>query len=303
LRPKIREIFSNIPFKVLIIPGNHDSDSYKGGMYFGEDTTILSDLSSPFEYKDVRIWGIPFESMEGERILIKLRSLVGNLTADKKNILLYHGELLGVFFSRTDFGDEGEERYMPVKLSYFKDSKIDYVLAGHFHSKFNVWKLENGGYFVYPGSPISITKRETGQRKVNIFEVGKPPKEYPLDTPHFEELIIEFDPVKDKEPVEAVEKHLENLHPKARIILTLKGFVNGKAIEMNEIELRKQLYEVVKNKCDERDFHYEIRDIQTILEDDLFKTFMDKLEQTDYEEEKKKQMRDIAIRAMTESRA
>ena len=72
---------------------------------------------------------------------------------------------------------------------------------------------------------------------------------------------------------------------------------------MNEIELRNQLYGLVKNKCDERDFHYEIRDIQTILEDDLFKTFMDKLEQTDYEEEKKKQMRDIAIKAMTEARA
>jgi hypothetical protein len=25
-----------------------------------------------------------------------------------------------------------------------------------------MWKIENGGYFVYPGSPISITKREMG---------------------------------------------------------------------------------------------------------------------------------------------
>ena len=301
LRPKIREIFSNIPFKVLIIPGNHDADSYKGGMYFGEDVFILT--GSPFEYSDVRIIGMPFEPIQGQNLLGKIRALKEALTPDKKNVLLCHGELLDVFFSGADFGAEGEERYMPFKLSYFEGLNINYVLAGHFHSRFDDRRLKNGGYFVYPGSPISITKRETGQRKVNILEVGKPPKEYLLNTPHFEELIIEFDPVKDKEPVEAVEKHLKNLHPKAMIILTLKGFVNGKAVGMNEIELRNQLYGLVKNKCDERDFHYEIRDIQTILEDDLFKTFMDKLEQTDYEEEKKKQMRDIAIKAMTEARA
>ena len=35
LRPQIREVFSKTGFKVLIIPGNHDSDSYKSGMYFG----------------------------------------------------------------------------------------------------------------------------------------------------------------------------------------------------------------------------------------------------------------------------
>ena len=34
LRPKIREIFSNNGFKIILIPGNHDSESYKSGMYF-----------------------------------------------------------------------------------------------------------------------------------------------------------------------------------------------------------------------------------------------------------------------------
>ncbi|MBW2038758.1 MAG: DNA repair exonuclease [Deltaproteobacteria bacterium] len=302
LRPKIRELFSNNGFKIVLIPGNHDMDSYTGGMYFGEDTVTLTDLNSPFEYKDVKIWGIPFEPIEGEKILTKLRSLAHNLTPGKKDILLYHGELLDTFFSRRDFGNEGEERYMPVKLAYFKDLKIDYVLAGHFHSRFDVRRLENGGYFVYPGSPISITKRETGQRKVNIFEVGKPPKEYPLDTPHFEEVVIEFDPFKDKKPIEAVEKCFNNLHPEARTILTVKGFVNGEAIGMNETELVKQIEEVVVHRCAEKP-HYEFKDIQTILEDDLFKSFVEKLERTDYDEEKKKQMRDIAIKAMMEARS
>lgn len=300
LRPKIRDIFSNTGFKIVLISGNHDSDSYTSGLYFGEDIVILTDLNTPFEHEDVRIWGMPFEPIDGAEILNRLHLLGAKLTSDKKNILLYHGELLDAFFSRKDFGDEGEERYMPVKLSYFKDLKIDYVLAGHFHSSFDAWKLENGGYFVYPGSPISITRRETGQRKVNIFEVGTSPNGYPLDTPHFEEVVIEFDPFKDKDPIETVERRLENLHLKAKIILTIEGFVNSEVIGMNEDELTKQIKKIVAVKCIED--HYHFRDIRVILEDDLFKSFMEKLERTDYDEEKKKCMYNIAIKAMMEAR-
>lgn len=300
LRPKIREIFSKNGFKIILIPGNHDEKSYKNGMYFGEDTIILTDLNKPFEYKDIRIWGLPFESMEGEEILHKLHLLANNLTTDKKNILLYHGELLDASFFRKDFGEEGEARYMPVKLSYFKDLNFNYVLAGHFHSKFDMWKLENGGYFVYPGSPVSITKKEIGQRKVNIFEVGNSPQEYLLDTYHFKEVVIEFEPFMEKNPLEVVKQHLEGIHPEARLILIIKGYINSKKVGISEEELVKQIKQIMrvsKNEFVEENF--EFKDIHTILEDDLFKDFMKKLEQKDYEEEKKKQLQEVAIRAMT----
>jgi len=299
LKPKIREIFSNNGFKIILIPGNHDSEAYKSGMYFGEDTIILTDLNEPFEYKDLIIWGLPFEDIEGEKILTKLHSLKNNMATNKRNIILYHGELLDAFFSRKDFGEEGKRRYMPVKLSYFKDLNVDYVLAGHLHSKFDMWILENGGYFVYPGSPVSITKREIGQRKVNIFEVGKPPAEYPLDTPHFEEVVIELDPFIEKHPVEIIEEHLKEVHPEASIILTVKGYINSEKIKISESELVKQIKEIIKEKSIVEE-HLKFRDIHTILEDDLFKSFIKKLEQTDYDEEKKKQLRELVIKAMME---
>jgi exonuclease SbcD len=302
LRPKIREIFSGTGLKIILVPGNHDSEAYKSGMYFGEDVSILTNLNEPFEYRALRIWGLPFEPIEGGKILSKLRSLASNLATDKRNILLYHGELLDTFFSRRDFGDEGEGRYMPVKLSYFKDLNIDYVLAGHFHSKFDVRKLENGGYFVYPGSPISITKGEIGQRKVNIFEVGNPPKEYLLNTPHFEEVSIEFDPFADKNPVAIVKEHLERVHPEASIILTIKGYIDREKIGISEPELAKQIKEITKGKA-VKSLRLEFSDIHIVLEDDLFRNFMSKLEQYDCDEEKKKQLRDLAIRAMIEARA
>ncbi|MBN1254301.1 MAG: metallophosphoesterase [Deltaproteobacteria bacterium] len=296
LRPHIRELFSNTGFRICLIPGNHDRDSYAGGMYFGEDTVILADLNMPCEYKDVTIWGIPFEPISRTKILHHLRSIAPHMNSATKHIVLYHGELLDAFFSRSDFGDEGDEQYMPVRLSYFNDLQVDYVLAGHFHKHFDVRRLKKGGYFVYPGSPVSITKKETGQRKINLFELAKPPQEYLIDTPHFEEVVIVCDPFSEKNPIEALKERFQTLPSNARVIFTVTGFINGETIGMNEEEFVKHVKKIVRDRCIEE--KYEFQDIRMILEDDLFKSFLKKLAQTDYDEEKKEHMRKIVIKAM-----
>jgi len=297
LRPKLRSTFSENDFKIILLPGNHDIESYEPGFYFGSNTVILNDFEKPFEYENLRIWGIPFEFIGEDIVLEKLHAIKNKLTTDKTNILLYHGELLDAFFSRNEFGDEGEGRYMPVKLSYFKDLNIDYVLAGHFHTKFEIWQIDDDRYFVYPSSPISITKREIGQRKVNLFEVGKPPEEFPLDTPHFEEIILELDPFQKSNPIELVKRRFEKIHSNAKIILRVRGYINSEYIGLNEEDLVKQIKEIVDKKC--IDQTYEFKDIRTILEDDLFKKFLEKLESTNFNEEAKKEMSELAIKAMT----
>lgn len=302
LRPKIRKMFSNNGFKIVIIPGNHDRDSFRTGLYFGDDTIILNDPLKPFELEGVRIIGLPFEQIEGEYILDKLAAMKKILTNDKKNILLCHGELLDSFFSRRDFGEEGTDRYMPFWLSYFGDLNIDYVLAGHFHTDFDVRRLENGGYFVYSGSPISITKKEIGQRKVNIFEAGKQPKEYLIDSPHFEEVNIDLDPFVKKSPLEIVKTHIEKLHPEAKAILKVGGYINCSKIKMTEIELKNKIKEIAGKKIEEEDYYPVFKDIQEILEDDLFKDFAKKLEESGLDEEKKKNLIEVTIKAMIEAR-
>ncbi len=295
LRPQIRELFSNTGFKILIIPGNHDS--YKKGMYFGEDVSILGTL--PFEqieYDDVRVVGLPFEPIRGEKLLKRIRTLGEKLISDKKNILLCHGELLNAFFSRSDFGSEGGGRYMPFKLSYFEGLNIDYVLAGHFHSKFDIRQLETGGYFIYPGSPVSITRSETGQRKVNIFEIGEPPKEYPVDTFHFEEVNIELDPFKDENPLQFLEQRFKTLHSQARVILNLSGYINSERMQISEEGLVAMVKEISKEKCVEP--HYEFKDASRILNDPLFENFANRVKESSSTEEEANQLQNIAVRAM-----
>jgi DNA repair exonuclease SbcCD nuclease subunit len=295
LRPGIRSIFSNTGFDTIVIPGNHDRNSYGGGLYFGDEFTILSNATPLERYKEVRIIGLPFEQITSRELLARIRSLKEVLTPEKKNILLYHGELLDVFFSRDDFGDEGAGRYMPLKLSYLEGLNIDYMLAGHFHSRFLVRKLENGGYFVYSGSPISITRRETGIRKVNIFDVGDPPKDYDIDTPHFEEVTITLDPTDSEHPLTTVKRNLSNLHPYSMVILTIDGAIDGKKFKMTESEFLSLLREATKEvNIVEENFRF--KDIQDILEDDLFKAFEEKL--SPYQEDERKVLSEIAIKAL-----
>lgn len=299
LRPKIRALFSKNGFTVVVIPGNHDINSFKPGLYFGEEAVILNDWQKPFEVEQLRIIGLPFQPIGREDIIARLTSLKEVCTSNKMNVLLCHGELLDSFFSRMDFGEEGTERYMPFWLSDFEGVNLDYILAGHFHTSFEVRLLENGGFFVYPGSPVSITRRETGQRKVNLFELGKEPREFMVDSPHYEELCVKFDPFRKESVLVELGALLDGLHPQAHALLTLQGFVDGKTLKLSEVELQKKVNDLVGERGDV--LHFECRDIQEVMEDDLLRDFQEKLEESGMKEERKRELMEMTIRALIET--
>ena len=299
LRHNLRELFSNNGFKIVIIPGNHDTNSYgtkESGLYFGSDVSIIYNLIEPIEYEKVRIWGYPFEAIGEKVFLERIDSIKDKLTPDKCNILLYHGELLDAFFSRNEFGEEGDDRYMPTKLSFFKNLNFSYILAGHFHSRFEVWKPNEQSFFIYPGSPISITRREKGVRKVNLLEVGKPPIEYNLDSPHYEEIFFEFDPFTDKDILKAIDEKIKEKHSNAIIKLTVSGYINSLEMGKTETEIIEEIEKLIENYNIELD--YQIEDINEILEDELFLKFLKYLNRGDYNNEKMEQMRNLVIKAM-----
>ncbi len=298
LRPRARDLFSGVDFDIVLIPGNHDSDSYGSGLFFGDNIKILDDPETPFIKGDVRIWGMPFEDAGSADMARKLRSLSEQFDPEKTDILLYHGELLDSFYSRSDFGEEGDRRYMPAKLSFFGGLKLDYVLAGHFHTRFRVWEMEGGGYFVYPGSPVSITRRETGKRSVNILEVGEGPAEHHLDTPYFESLEVSLDPFSGADPEEEVRKAIEPLPPGAAILLTVRGYINSDEEGLSESDLVDRIRKITGDKLEEADYLF--RDIGVLINDPLFESFKNKLEERGFGEELTERVREVAIRAMME---
>lgn len=154
--------------------------------------------------------------------------------------------------------------------------------------------------FIYPGSPISVTKAETGQRKANLLIVGQQPKEYPLDTFHYQEVVVEFDPFTETNPIDLARESIEKLHPQARALLTFKGYINSQKLGMSETKLIEKLKTLAKGKCAEEP-SCQLADIKRILENDVFQSFKEKLENGNYDENQKKHMLQTAIQAMMEA--
>jgi len=294
LKGSLREIFSKNPFKIVVCPGNHDSNCFDENYYFGDDVIVLKNREEKFIYKDVEIRAIPFKkNLTEEEVLEEIDVAAKNLNKKNTNILLYHGELIDASFSRDDFGEE-EPRYMPVKLSYFKDFPFDYILAGHFHTNFEIRQFQKNKYFVYPGSPVSITKKEKGLRKVNLFETGKTPEEISVDTFHYEEILINFDHNSDTSVLDEIDEKVRIAHPKAEILLVVKGFFNPRKLNMNEKELHKKIEKIIEKKGELR---FEVQEIEKITSDELFVAFEEKLKTLNAGPQQKKRILNYAINA------
>jgi len=109
-------------------------------------------------------------------------------------------------------------------------------------------------------------------------------------------VTIELAPFKDENPLQIIKRDLEALRPKASAILIIRGYINSEKIQMSEADIVVRIKEIAKGKCAEE--RYELRDISRILENDLFKSFTNKVKEAGYTEEKIKQLQDITIQAM-----
>lgn len=303
LRAALRSSFEDAEFETLIIPGNHDAEAFRAGLYFGEGVRVLKDhdwSQNVVDREEVRIIGIPFEAMTADQFHRRLRSVADLVEADRTNILLYHGELLDASFDQGAFGPE-RGRYMPSRLAYFAELGVDYVLAGHFHSNFQMRGFGEDGFFVYPGSPVSVTRREVGQRSVALIDPGKAPQEVPLETHHYQRVEVTLDAFADGDPIEVVRSHLQDMHPMATVLLSVDGTIRG----MREQELWQAMREATA------DMPVEIsppgfRDVSHILQHPVYGLFQSRLEalQAQVENplrgEEAEKLRRMLIRAMSE---
>ncbi|MDW7740357.1 MAG: metallophosphoesterase [Bacillota bacterium] len=296
LRNKLRSYLSRGDFETIILPGNHDFNAYSSGFYFGDKVRVIRNPFEPVSLGELVIWGLPFKAISGDRLVRDLHHLGEKMDPDHFNILLYHGELLDAFFSRNDLGDEGNNRYMPVKLAYFNKLPVKYVLAGHFHSRYAGWNLPGGGLFIYPGSPVAVTRRESGRRVVNLIDGNKAPVELGLDSMHFQELLLELDPFSQKNPLESLADEIADVHQAARVILKISGFFNSAEIGLTESDLSVEIREKLSGlNVDEIVEDY--IDISRILEDDLYLRFKERMEKSDNPAEIKEQALRMVIDA------
>ena len=302
LRVEMRKLFNDATFRTIILPGNHDATMYSDGMYLGDGVEIITEYERTIELDDVAFFGLPFrkEYSTNDKVAEILADMSRKASSDKTNILIYHGDLLDLLFSKDDFGNE--EGYMPIKAADFDRTNFRYILAGHFHRTFNICDLPNGGYFVYPGSPVSTTTKETGKRNVNIFTVGERPEPFSIDTFHYEYINIHFDPLNDEHPVEIVDKACKSVDKNTKVILKVDGYVNCTKFDLNEKKIQDEIDKKL-GKFIEGVAQYEFKDVSKILEDDIFKRFIQKLDAKNIDMNKRQEYIDLLISAFSQEKS
>ena len=168
LRPQLRPLFSDNPFEIVAIPGNHDEEVYRENLQFGEDLTILVDQPlSTYQVNDLEIVGVPFTATMDDALF---GTLLETGSPETHQCLLLHCTLDLGFYAH-EAGEE-DASYFPVSQATLEAFDFEYILAGHIHSREREVPLGNGARFIYPGSPVSHSWKERGKRTAILVDTA-----------------------------------------------------------------------------------------------------------------------------------
>jgi len=233
LRPDLREMLTGNGFTILVLPGNHDSSALTEDTFYGNDVTLLTnDPVTVHVRDDVLIAAVPFKEKLDDDTAMAIAQ-AGNV--DKTKILLMHCTL-DIGFDANAFGEEVHRQYMPVSSAMLAGLGYDYVLAGHFHIRAYELPLANGGMFVYPGSPMSHTWRETGPRYAYLLDTQRNTGEFVrLSTFYYDELYVEVYPGTEDKAISRIRRWAKNhLGDNCDGTITVTGFTERSETELND---------------------------------------------------------------------
>lgn len=290
LRGGLRSTFADLPVPVLAIPGNHDEAAYRDDVYFGPAFEAV--VGEPFEHvrppgTDVRLTCLPYTPHADEDLLV---SLADREPFDGDEVLLLHCSLEAPVDARD--GDEGTHRYFPVTEATLAELDFDAVLAGHYHSAHEV-ALSNGGTFVYPGTPASVTRGETGPRSVAIVDTDRDGVERRrLDTFHYDHLAVDVAPGDEDAAVERIREWVdERRNRDVEASITVTGHVRVDEADF-AASLADAAGDVSVDDC--------TTGVDAILSHPLFEDFAAKLAERDLDAALERDVRERTIRAFSE---
>jgi exonuclease SbcD len=271
LRPRLRTLFSDNPFDIIAIPGNHDESVYESNLDFGRDIDIL--VNSPVEkwlYQDVTVAGVPYTDTLSEELFSALSRPEDEETT---SILLLHCTL-DIGFGSDEVGDESETAYFPVTKSTLAKLGYDFVLAGHIHSSVRTVPLSNDGTFVYPGSPVSHSTKETGRRHAVLIDTEEQQaRSIPLETYYFDRYAATVSPGNEDELVDDIQQWAaERTDAHSDLEIVVDGFITRE-----EDAFRDSLAALEGNA----EIVNETRDVSAVLDHPLYQQFEAELDAED----------------------
>lgn len=284
LRPELRDLMEDNPFDIVAIPGNHDKDVYRENLRFGNDLEILTETPySGVEFDGVEIVGVPFTSSMSEELF----SALMEKSNDATQVLLLHCTLdIGFGF---DAVGEGEEHYFPVGKATLAELDYDYVLAGHVHSTVREVPLDNGGTFIYPGSPVSHSTNEEGRRGAVLIDTDDESiSTVTLDTFYYDSLSKLVRPGEEAEALDEIEEWVSRRKDdNCELEVAVDGFINRDEDEF---------YEALNEAAAPVEPDDDTRSAAPVLEHPLYKRFKNRLaKKEDIEDEQLVKTRVIEV--------
>jgi DNA repair exonuclease SbcCD nuclease subunit len=287
LRPELRELLKGNSFDILAIPGNHDEDVYRENLRFGNDLEVLTD--KPYatrEFGDVEIIGVPFQSSMDDELFSALKEN----SNDQTQLMLLHCTL-DIGFQSGGVGEE-EGEYFPITKATLAELDYNYVLAGHIHSTDREVPLDNGGTFIYPGSPVSHSTKETGRRKAILIDTEEDNvSSVSLETFYHDSYSKMVRPGEEDEVVNEIEEWVnQRKEDHCSLTVSVDGFVDR---DENEF------YEELEDVAGPAEISDSFRSVSPVLEHPLYQRFMEKLEEKDDLEEEEA-VEDQVIRVLSQ---
>ena len=294
---KFKNYIKGENFYVLVAPGNQDR-YLKDEASTGETSpVIVSSLEEPVEVENIRFWGIPPGFKNDMELGRLLRTWARRLDYEKTDILLYHGEIMDKTYERSQLGGEFKERYLPFKLEWVQEFPVDYILGGHLHPSYESFKLQNGSYFVYPGAPVSITRRDTGRRKANLVYTGQEPQEITLNTFHYQQLDLFLNPENAWHTLESLKEFVSSLPPSAYLFLEVTGFVDFNFMGIDKSTMEEEIRKLAFSYCN-GELRFEFQDVSDLIDSDLYCKYIDYLKSANLSLEEKEQLKTVLLQAM-----
>ncbi|MGB9824713.1 MAG: metallophosphoesterase family protein [Candidatus Hydrothermia bacterium] len=312
---RLRTIFNNLPFRVIVIPGNHDYSLYETQRDLGNSAIVLNAENPIFEerFSNVTFFTVPYsDGLLPEHFSARLAILVQKLSPNFLNIFVYHGDLEEVVLRlRTRRRSSREERgkAFSVNLHHVEMlQRVKLVLAGHYHNAIDVFKYGPDGLFIYSGSPVSVTKSDTSERSVVLVEInGTEISSYQrihISSFNYRDLVISLNGF-EQNPVETVLQRIQDElmnDSEVRILLTLKGFINREISGIGEKEFTDLLVKRISSQWSDRvildEGWNEVKDISIIMSRDFCRNVFDKIDALENTEEEKRYLKQMFIDAL-----
>jgi len=288
LRPILRKFFSNLDFDIVAIPGNHDQSCYLDNLDFGSNFRIITGHLRTIEFDDdVLLCALPYTPRLTSELFSQLKETV---VPSKTNILLLHCTL-DIGFSSSDMGSERDVQYFPISPQVLAELGYKFILAGHFHKNTINKDIGNDTFFVYPGSPCSITTKETKKRAVVLVDTKKETvNAIPMETFYYDSLEVMVYPNKEYEAINNIRSWLQDHSMDwCELEIIVKGF--GR---ISEKDFSRELSQITSNKV-KVNIVNEYRDISVVLNHPIYQQFKDILNNEDLERKQVQNIDSIVI--------